>query len=80
LRVKLAKVAEESAGRSFFLVPATIASTVIGAIVVRVIARLLRPSDRGLQTRAKENAERRGTGADKVTELETSMDISVRVI
>jgi hypothetical protein len=48
--VKLAKVTEESAGRSFSLVPATIASTVIGAIVVRVIARLLRLSDCGLLT------------------------------
>jgi len=46
--VKLAKVAEKSAGRNLFLVPATTASIVIGAIVVRVIARLLSPSDCGL--------------------------------
>jgi hypothetical protein len=46
--VKLAKVAEESAGRTLFLVPATTVSIVIGANVVRVIARLLSPSDCGL--------------------------------
>ena len=32
------------------------------------------------ETGAKENAERRGTGGEKVTELETSMDISGRMI
>lgn len=44
LRVKLAKVAKESAGRSFSLVPETACSN--------MIVRLLRPSDCGLHSLA----------------------------
>jgi len=50
--VELARIAEESAKGSFSLMLATAASTVIGAVVVIVIARLLGPSGYGLYSLA----------------------------
>jgi O-antigen/teichoic acid export membrane protein len=48
--VELARIAEESARGSFSLIAGTAASTVIGAIAVIIIARLLGPAGYGLYT------------------------------
>lgn len=48
--MELAKIAEESARGSFSLMAGTFASTVIGAIVVIIMARLLGPVGYGLYT------------------------------
>jgi O-antigen/teichoic acid export membrane protein len=50
--VELSEIAEESARGGFSLIVGTAASTVIGALVVIVIARLLGPSGYGLYTLA----------------------------